>query len=157
MIALALIKVRLLALALIKVRLFALVLPPCSSSPRQKWTEYTPLVFCCSGNRSLDASPHLYLDQIQVPAELPAILKAYTKEVIRYNPEDIVVFSRDYFASLANNGMALCNLVTALSSLRMSFCFVCLSLMLETEIQQYLGEWEKKKEQEAKLPKAPGQ
>jgi len=41
-------------------------------------------------------------DQIQVPAELPSILKAYTKEVIRYNPKDIVAFSRDYFASLAN-------------------------------------------------------
>ena len=42
-------------------------------------------------------------DQIVVPPTLPAILKAYTKEVIRYNPADIAAFSRDYFAALANN------------------------------------------------------
>jgi hypothetical protein len=41
-------------------------------------------------------------DQIEVPEALPAILKAYTKEVIRFGPKDIVAFSRDYFASLAS-------------------------------------------------------
>ena len=40
-------------------------------------------------------------EQIQVPSEFPPILKAYTKEVIRYQPKDIVAFSRDYFAALA--------------------------------------------------------
>jgi len=41
-------------------------------------------------------------EQIEVPPVLPAILKAYTKEVIRFNPKDIPAFSRDYFAALAN-------------------------------------------------------
>lgn len=40
-------------------------------------------------------------DQIEVPAALPAILKSYSKEVIRYNPKDIPAFSRDYFTALA--------------------------------------------------------
>jgi len=40
-------------------------------------------------------------EQIEVPPALPAILKAYSKEVIRYNPPDIPAFSRDYFAALA--------------------------------------------------------
>lgn len=43
-------------------------------------------------------------DQITVPPELPPILKAYTKEVIRFQPKDIVVFSKDYFTALANGG-----------------------------------------------------
>jgi len=42
-------------------------------------------------------------DQIVVPPALPALLKAYTQEVIRYNPTDLAAFSRDYFAALANN------------------------------------------------------
>jgi hypothetical protein len=41
-------------------------------------------------------------EQIVVPATLPAILKAYSKEVIRFQPEDVVAFSRDYFNALAN-------------------------------------------------------
>lgn len=32
--------------------------------------------------------------------ELPGILKNYSKEVIRRNPEDIIKFSREYFESL---------------------------------------------------------
>lgn len=40
-------------------------------------------------------------EQIHVPADFPALLKAYTKEVIRFNPTDIAAFSRDYFAALA--------------------------------------------------------
>lgn len=43
-------------------------------------------------------------EQIDVPAELPAILKAYTKEVIRFNPKNIANFSRDYFTALAAGG-----------------------------------------------------
>ena len=33
-------------------------------------------------------------EQIQVPDELPEILKNYSKAVIRNNPEDIISFSR---------------------------------------------------------------
>ena len=39
-------------------------------------------------------------EQIVVPPELPAILKHYSKEVIRNNPENIMEFSRDYFKML---------------------------------------------------------
>lgn len=35
-------------------------------------------------------------DQIIVPDDLPAILKNYSKEVIRKNPADIIKFSREY-------------------------------------------------------------
>lgn len=44
-------------------------------------------------------------EQIEVPPTLPAILKAYTKEVIRYQPADIPAFSRDYFTALANGSV----------------------------------------------------
>ncbi|CEO99868.1 RIIa domain-containing protein [Plasmodiophora brassicae] len=40
-------------------------------------------------------------EQIVVPPELPHLLKAFTKEVIRHHPPDIVSFSRDYFAALS--------------------------------------------------------
>ena len=36
-------------------------------------------------------------DQIQVPEELPQILKEFSKEVIRSNPSDVVEFSMKYF------------------------------------------------------------
>lgn len=36
-------------------------------------------------------------DQIQVHPDLPGILKAYSKEIIRQGPEDVVLFSRVYF------------------------------------------------------------
>ena len=36
-------------------------------------------------------------DQIEVPQALPAILKDFSKEVIRNNPENLVEFCRDYF------------------------------------------------------------
>ena len=36
-------------------------------------------------------------DQIEVPQDLPMILKDFSKEVIRCNPEDLVKFSREYF------------------------------------------------------------
>ena len=36
-------------------------------------------------------------EQIQVPEELPEILKDFSKEVIRSNPSDIVKFSAEYF------------------------------------------------------------
>lgn len=40
-------------------------------------------------------------DQITVPPQLPAILKSFTKEVIRFAPEDIPAFGQQYFAALA--------------------------------------------------------
>ena len=39
-------------------------------------------------------------EQITVPDDLPAILKNYSKEVIRSNPDDIIKFSREYFEGL---------------------------------------------------------
>ena len=33
-------------------------------------------------------------EQIEVPPELPEILKNYSKEIIRNNPKDLVDFSR---------------------------------------------------------------
>ena len=36
-------------------------------------------------------------NQIVVPQDLPTILKDFSKEVIRSNPEDLVQFSREYF------------------------------------------------------------
>lgn len=39
-------------------------------------------------------------EQIEVPPELPNILKNYSKAVIRSNPPDIIEFSRKYFEQL---------------------------------------------------------
>lgn len=36
-------------------------------------------------------------DQIVVPPELPEILKDWSKEVIRNNPQDLAAFSKEYF------------------------------------------------------------
>ena len=41
-------------------------------------------------------------DQIVVPQELPQILKEFSKEVIRQNPDDLVKFGREYFESKLN-------------------------------------------------------
>lgn len=40
--------------------------------------------------------------QIKVPPELAQVLKDYTKEVIRRQPEDLIEFSAHYFSNLAN-------------------------------------------------------
>lgn len=39
-------------------------------------------------------------EQIVVQQDLPMILKNYSKEVIRKNPEDVIKFSRQYFEQL---------------------------------------------------------
>lgn len=39
-------------------------------------------------------------EQIEVPPQLPNILKNYSKAVIRNNPSDIIEFSRKYFENL---------------------------------------------------------
>jgi len=36
-------------------------------------------------------------EQIEVPPQLPEILKNYSKAVIRNNPADIIDYSRKYF------------------------------------------------------------
>lgn len=40
--------------------------------------------------------------QIRVPPQLAEVLKNFTKEVIRRQPEDLVEFSAFYFSNLAN-------------------------------------------------------
>lgn len=40
--------------------------------------------------------------QIHVPAQLAEVLKDYTKEVIRRQPQNLLDFSAFYFANLAN-------------------------------------------------------
>lgn len=37
-------------------------------------------------------------EQIEVPPELPLVLKEWTKEIIRFSPEDPISFSAEYFA-----------------------------------------------------------
>ena len=39
-------------------------------------------------------------EQIVVPDEFPKILKDFTKEVIRKNPEQIISFARKYFEQI---------------------------------------------------------
>lgn len=41
----------------------------------------------------MDAEPLYCAEQIKVPAQLPEIMKAWTKEVIRANPTNIAEFS----------------------------------------------------------------
>lgn len=50
----------------------------------------------------MDLEPIYCAEQISVPPDLADILKAYTKEVVRRQPEDIFEFSAIYFANLAN-------------------------------------------------------
>jgi hypothetical protein len=61
---------------------------------------------------------HTRAEQTQVPEGLPALVKAYTKEAIRYAPRDLVAFSRDYFAALADGSKLLT------TTLRWSCCHV---------------------------------
>ena len=42
-------------------------------------------------------------EQIVVPDDLPALLKNYSKEVIRANPQNIYAFSARYFETLLKN------------------------------------------------------
>lgn len=42
-------------------------------------------------------------DQIVVPEDLPQILKEFSKEVIRQAPEDLVLFSKEYFEQKVND------------------------------------------------------
>ena len=49
----------------------------------------------------MDLEPIYCAEQISVPPDLADILKAYTKEVVRRQPEDMYEFSAIYFANLA--------------------------------------------------------
>ena len=40
-------------------------------------------------------------EQIVIPPSLPGILKEWTKEVIRKNPDDVIEFSAAYFKTKA--------------------------------------------------------
>jgi len=42
-------------------------------------------------------------EQIQVPPDLPPILKAYSKAVIRGKPKDLIQFSIDYFKKMLDD------------------------------------------------------
>ena len=48
-------------------------------------------------------------EQIEVPQDLPEILKDFSKEVIRSNPSDLVKFSREYFEQKANETKSKAN------------------------------------------------
>ncbi|KXZ46098.1 hypothetical protein GPECTOR_47g375 [Gonium pectorale] len=50
----------------------------------------------------MDVEPIFCAEQIVIPHNLADILKAYTKEVIRRQPNDILAFSAKYFTNLAN-------------------------------------------------------
>ncbi|GIL66718.1 hypothetical protein Vafri_20205 [Volvox africanus] len=50
----------------------------------------------------MDVEPIFCAEQIVIPHNLADILKAYTKEVIRRQPADIIAFSAKYFTNLAN-------------------------------------------------------
>mmetsp|Transcript_38535 Transcript_38535/g.46578 ORF Transcript_38535/g.46578 Transcript_38535/m.46578 type:complete len:203 (+) Transcript_38535:287-895(+) len=68
----------------------------------------------------MDLEPIYSAEQIVVPPDLADILKAYTKEVVRRQPEDLLEFSAIYFANLANvsGGPADSVVPPALSELR---------------------------------------
>ncbi|KAA6402437.1 MAG: putative uridylate kinase [Streblomastix strix] len=62
-------------------------------------------------------------EQIQVPLELPEILKAFTKECIRAQPENLVEFAANYFAQMAENVAGEGNLaIEQFTSLRRKAC-----------------------------------
>eukprot|EP00873_Tetraselmis_striata_P008568 jgi/Tetstr1/428832/TSEL_018819.t1 len=76
-------------------------------------SEYTGMVFgtverlpCLPGRvlrlAAMEVDPIYCAEQIVIPHDLADILKAYTKEVIRRQPEDLHEFSAIYFANLFN-------------------------------------------------------
>lgn len=50
---------------------------------------------------AMDVEPIYCAEQIVVPPDLADVLKAFTKEVIRRQPADLLEFSASYFAELA--------------------------------------------------------
>ena len=60
----------------------------------------------------LDNDPIYCAEQIVIPPDLGDILKAYAKEVIRNEPEDIFEFSAKYFAQFVTSGASALPLLT---------------------------------------------
>lgn len=72
-------------------------------------------------------------EQIEVPKDLPSIMKNWTKEVIRYGPADIVSFSRRYFEVLVCfSCVGYCLLCTILLGF---FCCVTLCHLSRTNVR----------------------
>lgn len=59
----------------------------------------------------MDANRIFSAEQIIVPPALPGILKEWTKEVIRVNPQDMLQFSADYFQERATIARTIFGLV----------------------------------------------
>ncbi|GAQ79308.1 hypothetical protein KFL_000280130 [Klebsormidium nitens] len=49
----------------------------------------------------MDVEPIYCAEQIHIPPDLADVLKAFTKEVLRHQPADLIQFSAKYFANLA--------------------------------------------------------
>jgi len=83
----------------------------------------------------MDLEPIYCAEQIVVPADLADILKAYTKEVVRRQPEDLLEFSAIYFANLANvsGGAADSVIPPALQELRQVFEMVRTTQLVQLE------------------------
>jgi hypothetical protein len=62
------------------------------------------LLLLLPGPMPLDSDPIYCAEQIVIPPDLGDILKAYAKEVIRNEPEDIFEFSAKYFAQFVTSG-----------------------------------------------------
>mmetsp|Transcript_10394 Transcript_10394/g.16618 ORF Transcript_10394/g.16618 Transcript_10394/m.16618 type:complete len:210 (-) Transcript_10394:191-820(-) len=74
---------------------------------------------------AMDLEPIYCAEQISVPPDLADILKAYTKEVVRRQPEDMLEFSAIYFANLANvSGPAEDTVPPSVSQLKAVFAAV---------------------------------
>ena len=74
---------------------------------RNLFQQPTVAVVCAADAGRLSADTPLRLqinsaEQIVVPPDLGDVVKAYTKEVIRRQPKDLLEFSAVYFSNLAN-------------------------------------------------------
>lgn len=68
----------------------------------QQATPSSVPAFSSGPSFSMDVEPIYCAEQIVVPVDLADVLKAFTKEVIRRQPEDLVDFGAKYFANLSN-------------------------------------------------------
>ncbi|WIA37906.1 hypothetical protein OEZ86_001283 [Tetradesmus obliquus] len=55
----------------------------------------------------MDVEPIYCAEQIVVPSDLAGVLKAFTKEVIKSQPSNVIQFSAEYFANLAAQASSL--------------------------------------------------
>ena len=54
----------------------------------------------CANSGKMDYRYIFSAEQIEVPKDLPSIMKAWTKEVVRYNPQNVLRFSKEYFEAM---------------------------------------------------------